>query len=196
MKSQISFVLLSFFFSNFVFADCNYKVAESASQYLNELEKANLQKYQNSSVCEVLTNETERCSKEQIAELNNKANLKKTLGDYCEAYRKTAKAEASKNKWSKGAELLSWQDRNGIYWFALLPGTNRLKNTDEIVSNKVSSGNVRDELAKLPPKTHVVWNNVVKDEARKKLDFTFPPESVATGIRQEAQRAQLDLEMR
>ena len=45
------------FFSSISGADCSLKVAKAAGRYLAALEEAKLTKYQNNSVCDVLSDE-------------------------------------------------------------------------------------------------------------------------------------------
>ena len=40
----------------------------------------------------------------------------------------------------KGADLYSWRDQSGYVWYALLPGTNRVKSTKELIESKISPG--------------------------------------------------------
>jgi hypothetical protein len=56
----------------------------------------------------------------------------------------------------KGYELYSWQSE-GEWRFALVPGTNRLKNWSELNAAAASEGEVRRALAKLPRGERVSW---------------------------------------
>ena len=66
----LSIALLFYPLTNLALAQCNLKVAKAAGQYLAELEKAGLTKYQNNSVCEALDYEFWSCSKSQKATLD------------------------------------------------------------------------------------------------------------------------------
>ncbi len=109
-------------------ADCNLQVATAAGQYIAALEKAGLTKYQNNSVCEVLDYEFWSCSKSQKANLEKSFKVKEVLGNYCQPHLRPS-GTVSKDELVKGAEIFSWKDYNGYLWYALLPGTNRLKTT-------------------------------------------------------------------
>jgi hypothetical protein len=56
----------------------------------------------------------------------------------------------------KGYELYSWQSE-GEWRFALVPGTNRLKNWSELNAAATSEGEVQRSIAKLPRGETVSW---------------------------------------
>jgi len=59
----------------------------------------------------------------------------------------------------KGWELYSWPDRNN-YSHSLLPGTNRLKTYDEVISNKYvvfGTDSLKMLLARLPENENIFW---------------------------------------
>ena len=56
----------------------------------------------------------------------------------------------------KGYELYSWQSA-GEWRFALVPGTNRLKDWSELNAAAASEGEVRRAIAKLPRGETVSW---------------------------------------
>ncbi len=92
----------------------------------------------------------------------------------------------------KGAELFSWKDHNGYPWYALLPGTNRLKTTKEITDNKVTSDYLMEVILNLPPGTEVSWNNLGAVEDRKNLEFSIPA-TVASELNARAAQAKIKL---
>jgi hypothetical protein len=57
----------------------------------------------------------------------------------------------------KGYELYSWQSSDGAWRYALVLGTNRLKNWSEIEKAVVSEEELRKALAELAPVETVTW---------------------------------------
>ncbi len=172
-------------------ANCNLKVATAAGQYIAALEKAGLTKYQNSSVCEVLDYEFWSCSKSQKFTLEKSFKVKEVLGNYCQPHLRSS-TPLSGNELMKGAELFSWKDHNGYLWYALLPGTNRIKTTRELIENKITSGYLRETILNLPPGTEVSWNPLTAVEDRKNLEFSIPAEA-ASDIKARAAQAKIKL---
>ena len=61
----------------------------------------------------------------------------------------------------KGYELYSWQ-RDGEWYYSLLPATNRSKSYQEIMSDQVARKGtkaIRADLSKLPPGETVFWKS-------------------------------------
>ena len=61
----------------------------------------------------------------------------------------------------KGYDLFSWQ-RDGQWYYSLLPGTNRTKTYQEITSDGVArkgTRGIKEELKKLPKGATVLWVN-------------------------------------
>ncbi|WP_413290686.1 hypothetical protein [Bdellovibrio sp. HCB337] len=192
MKTIIPFFILVFGLNSF--ADCNLKVATAAGQYMAELEKAKLTKYQNNSVCEVLSYEVSNCSKAQKAKLENAFNLKEVLYNYCQPHLPPPQnIGLPPQQLMKGAELYSWKDHSGYYWYALLPGTNANKETKQLLENKLSEGNLKMHLANLPADTYVSWNSVMNIKDKEKLEFSYPSAKVSEEIKATALQAKLQL---
>jgi hypothetical protein len=57
----------------------------------------------------------------------------------------------------KGYELYSWQGSNGAWRYALVLGTNRIKNWSEIEKAVISEEELRKALAELAPLETVTW---------------------------------------
>ncbi len=186
----ISVVLVS----NLAWADCHIEVARTAGKYLLELEKAKLRSYQDNSVCEVLDRELEECSKVQLADLEKTFDVKEVLGIYCQPhlppYPMTDKAQ-----FLKGADLFSWKETDGYYWYAVLPGTNRLKTIKEIRANRMSYSHLKVRLEQLPPNTDITWNNLsaIDIEKKQSLNFSIPPQHVVEKIKTDSIKAKLML---
>jgi hypothetical protein len=80
----------------------------------------------------------------------------------------------------KGYELYSWQDEAGRWLYALLPGTNRLKSSQEIHNGRIAESELRDTLRKLPPGETVTWcppPNLTTD-----IVFALPPDPVVRDL--------------
>lgn len=182
------FIFLCLLCSSYSFAECNLKVATAAGQYLASLEDANLRKYQNNSVCEVLNYEFWNCTEKQKTKLVSAFNLKEVLGNYCQPHLPPPKNAVDKNSLMKGAELYSWQDYNGYVWYALLPGTNRSKNTKELIEIKMSAGYLKQELKNIQLKTQISWNNLITIDDKSNLDFTLPGENAVRDIVKSAEQ--------
>lgn len=180
--SKIVIVLLLQFLGLNLFADCNLKVATAAGQYLATLEEARLSKYQNNSVCEVLSYEFWNCTDKQKAKLKSAFNLKEVLGNYCQPHLPPPKNSIDNNLLMKGAELYSWQDQSGYIWYSLLPGTNRPKSTKELTESKISPGYLKQEIKNLPSKTEVTWNSLVGIQDKSNLEFTLPDKKMIKDI--------------
>jgi hypothetical protein len=72
----------------------------------------------------------------------------------------------------KGIELYSWKSSDQEWWFSLLPGTNRLKQENEIKNPEVALTGIEElkkRLAHLAPGENVFWQNLAAEP--------FPPES-------------------
>lgn len=86
----------------------------------------------------------------------------------------TCFSSADASVWMKGADLYSWIDL-GQTWYALLPGTNRLKHSDELLKAKVTSAELMKKLDRVPKETYVTWNNSVGLENAASLKLALPP---------------------
>lgn len=187
------FAILWFLISSDGFGDCNLKVASAAGHYLAALEEAKLTKYQNSSVCEVLNYEFWNCTEKQKTKLKEAFNLREVLGNYCQPHLPPPRNAIDKNQLLKGAELYSWRDQNGYLWYALLPGSNRTKNSKELTEFKVSPGYIRQELKSLPAKTEISWNNLVTVADKSALDFSLPDDKNLKKLLKSAELADLKI---
>jgi len=196
MLKNLLFFIAVFILALPVLADCNLKMATAAGQYIAELEKARLQRYQNNSVCEVLNYEFWNCSKPQKEKLKKSFDVKQVLGNYCQPHLPPPKQEMKKEEWMKGGDLYTWKDCSGYYWYALLPGTNRNKTTKELIENKVNEGYLKELIAKAPQNTELSWNNLSTISDKEKLDFSLPPTTISTEIKNAAELAKLKLDMR
>ena len=58
-------------------------MAVASGKYMEELEKAKLQKYQGEGACKVLDIEYKKCTKEQQTSLAKSFNLREVLGNIC-----------------------------------------------------------------------------------------------------------------
>lgn len=89
----------------------------------------------------------------------------------------------------KGMELYSWQDANGGWVFALLPGTNRLKREAEVKQkeNQIAGA---DELEKhflqLAEREQVFWSHRAEG-------FVYPDEATREEIAASARKAKVEL---
>ncbi len=194
MKKIKRVVLLSnLWFSTAALADCNLKVATAAGQYLAALEEGKLTKYQNNSVCEVLNYEFWNCTEKQKTKLKSAFNLREVLGNYCQPHLPPPKNTLSNEQFMKGADLYSWRDHSGYTWYALLPGTNRTKNTKELTENKVSPGYLKQELKNLPSKTEITWNNLVSIDDKSDLEFSIPDDKTLRDILKSAEQGNLKI---
>ena len=57
----------------------------------------------------------------------------------------------------KGYELYSWQQPPGLWHYALLIGTNRLKSPSEVTSYAITEAELRSRLQQLPALEDVFW---------------------------------------
>jgi hypothetical protein len=86
MKSALAVAALGLFFASRAQADCNLPLAKATASYLQELEKAKLQKYQDPKPCEVLDAEFKQCSMKQKAQLERALSVRvgpDILGNIC-----------------------------------------------------------------------------------------------------------------
>lgn len=177
------------------FAVCNIDVALAAGRYIAELEKADLARYQNNSVCEVLDYEVSTCSETQLAKLQSAIDVKEVRGNYCQPHLPPPKTPPAKDVFMKGAELYSWKEQAGYHWYALLPGTNRAKTTKELVANRLTRDALKRLLQELRPSTDVTWNNLARIDDKQKLEFSLPNEPVRSEITEAAKKAQVALKV-
>jgi hypothetical protein len=185
--------LLSLSFHSTSFAECNLKVAKAAGQYLAVLEKEKLRRYQNNSVCEVLSYEFWNCTEKQKSKLNVAFNAKEVLGNYCHPHLPPPKNYISKEQYMKGADLYSWQDYSGYVWMAILPGTNRTRSTKELIESKVSPGYIKLEIKNIPSKSKITWNNLVSIEDKSNLEFSLPNDKTIKEIMKSGEQADIDI---
>lgn len=103
----------------------------------------------------------------------------------------TSTSDLSDTTSMKGYELYSWRDkRSGEWYFALLPGTNRLKTFDEIAvpPNQLKTVNsLRQELAKLPRGEHIEWITWTDNH------LGMPPNEIVNQIKATSTELGLDL---
>lgn len=179
-------------FSSLSWADCNIDLAKASGEYLAELEKAELRSYQNNSVCAVLDQELASCSKGQLAKLKKSFNIKEVHRNYCQPHLPPYPV-TNKKEFFKGVELYSWKEHEGYYWYAILPGTNRLKTTKELLANKLSHSYLKAKLRQLPPNAEISWNNLTKVDDKQNLRFSRPSESVVKDIKTYISKSKLVL---
>lgn len=163
-------------------AECRLPLALAAGQYLNQLERYHLQKYQNNSVCEVLSYEYWNCDSKQKVVLEKTIPVKEVLGNYCMPHLPPP-VSFEPGAFTKGAELFSWRDDHGYLWFSIMPGTNREKTTQEISAAKVSEGFLKKQLTQLPEGITLSWNSLSAVHEPKELEFALPPKSLVTEIK-------------
>jgi hypothetical protein len=192
---KIKIVLILLLFTTNTFAECNLELAKASGTYLSELEKLKLYRYQNNSVCEVLSNEFWNCTEAQKAKLNQAFEVKEVLGNYCGPHLPPPKYPISKNDYMKGISLFSWKDADGYFWYALLPGTNRLKTSKELLDYKVSEGYLKEKLKNLPENVDISWNNLIEVSDKEKLEFSLPEKKKLEEIKKSAQKSKLKIEL-
>jgi hypothetical protein len=83
MRSLLTVAALIVLYSPEVRADCNLPLVKATANYLWELEKAKLQKYQDPKPCEVLDAEFKRCSDKQKSGVEKALNMSQILGNIC-----------------------------------------------------------------------------------------------------------------
>lgn len=89
----------------------------------------------------------------------------------------------------KGMELYSWKGPHGVWSFALLPGTNRLKTEDEVKKpeNRIRGlALLKERLASLAKGEEVFWNAPA-------AGFELPDERIRTDIAAAAKKAGVEL---
>jgi hypothetical protein len=90
----------------------------------------------------------------------------------------------------KGMELYSWQDSNGDWLFALLPGTNRIRSEAEIKDkeNQIAGANeLEKHFLRLAEGEQVFWSH------RGSKGFAYPDEGTMKAIAASAQKAKIEL---
>lgn len=91
----------------------------------------------------------------------------------------------------KGYELYSWKGEQSQWLYALLPGTNRLKSEDEILSAGISEARLRIEISKLEPIESVIWCAPPGSEIQPRL--AYPPADVVESLRALAREHEVHL---
>lgn len=87
----------------------------------------------------------------------------------------------------KGIELYSWKPEGKDWQFSLLPGTNRLKTTEEVTAPKETISGVtalKQRLAALAVGEQVFWKNLAKEPV---------PEAIVREIVQTCEQYQITL---
>jgi hypothetical protein len=89
----------------------------------------------------------------------------------------------------KGVELYSWKDKGGVWHFALLDGTNRLKTEDGVKSAGTQfkgAKELKKALVRLAVGEQVFWTHPIKG-------FEFPPQGTREEIKKAAKEAKIAL---
>lgn len=92
----------------------------------------------------------------------------------------------------KGVELYGWKDSASIWRFSLLPGTNRLKTKDEIVSSSAVIKDIdalKKRLASLAVGENVFWFNADGP------GFSFPNSDVVADVIAYARQVQVTVQV-
>lgn len=98
------------------------------------------------------------------------------------------------SSWMKGADIYSWKESTGYIWYALLPGTNRLKISDELMKAKMTSAEFINHLNKIPKETYVSWNNSVALDNQDSLKLILPPKEELNRIKKKIAKLGLKLQ--
>jgi len=99
-------------------------------------------------------------------------------------------AERPTKKAFKGFELYSWQDSDGSWLFALMPGTNRLKTELEIKKKENRISGVKElekRFSNLSVGENVYWFNT------DSTGFEFPDDVIINEIILSAKKAKIEL---
>lgn len=192
-------VLLLSLLSSFSRAECNFNLAKASGQYLLELEQAKKRSYQNSSVCEVFSQELEDCTKTQLNQLQKVMNSKEILGNYCQPHLPPYPM-LDKALFAKGAKLFSWKENEGYFWYALIPDNNRKKlnknkGVSDIMENKMSFTYLVAVLEQLPANINLYWNKPLAHDSAKELQLSFPSDLVFKKIETIASKEKLKLQI-
>lgn len=102
----------------------------------------------------------------------------------------------STQKAGKGIELYSWKGEAGDWRFALLPGTNRVKYTNEVTAKATDLEGIKSGLSHLAVGEEVFWTNRLDpgtgDEGSG-LTFSLPPDDMVQAVKKTAEEYQLHL---
>ena len=184
----ISLILLA----SHVWAQCNLNLIKASANYIIELENAKLRSYQNSSVCEVLDQEFGSCSKSLMSKLENTLNIKEVLGNYCQPHLPPYPS-TNKEHFLKGAQLFSWKESEGYYWYAILPKTNHQISGNEIMENKISYVRLLVKLGQLPSDIHIYWNSLSFVDNKSNIRFSLPAKAIVKKVEARIAKAKLTL---
>jgi hypothetical protein len=90
----------------------------------------------------------------------------------------------------KGLELYSWQDVTTNEWhFTLLPGTNRLKTSEEILgSDSYALQELKDRLRQLAAGEQIFWSG-------EPDTFTLPPKEIVLDVLEFAKTLDIDIHL-
>lgn len=94
----------------------------------------------------------------------------------------------------KGWELYSWLDGND-WKFSILPGTNRVKTYDEVITNKTTVTGIdslKVLLDKFPKKEYISWMGKLQDDGGK---LSLPDQATIDEIRNYASQKELELKV-
>ncbi|MFY8000622.1 MAG: hypothetical protein ACOVSW_18660 [Candidatus Kapaibacteriota bacterium] len=85
------------------------------------------------------------------------------------------------NTSTKGYELYTWRLDNGVWYYALLPGTNRLKDHSElVVVQKTSLDDLEQGIRSLAQGEYLFWN-INKEQIQ--LPIVMPDKAVVDRIK-------------
>lgn len=100
---------------------------------------------------------------------------------------------AQEHRAFKGYELYSWQTANGEWRYALLVGTNRLKDWSELEKSALAEQELQRALGELARGESVTWCN--REVAGQPPALVRPPKSTAQSLLDLARRHEVDLDL-
>lgn len=95
-----------------------------------------------------------------------------------------AYAERAERSQFKGVELYSFTtEENNTIQYALVPGTNTLKQIDFLIKNAISYEELIDKIKNLAPQENIFWGNTLSQKNNNEtVTFKYPDENTMEEI--------------
>ena len=84
----------------------------------------------------------------------------------------------------KGYDLYTWSVVPGDFHYAMLYGTNRFKNTEELMLAQENIRTLKKAIRFMPNNTHIMWNHKLFCNEMPGVPFALPKESLINELKE------------
>ncbi len=104
-----------------------------------------------------------------------------------------ASSQESKKPAFKGMELYSYLDQQNNLRYALLLGTNRLKDVKEIIDSGIDFETLLKNIEQCASGEQIFWSNHLMSTENKDIQFVYPEKSIIEKIKSFCQEHRIQL---